>query len=140
MCKKSTIVFVVLGVLFTLSLGQASRAIAATEEAELSSPIVLLDQSNESPETGQVRTSDIEELTSAEPSTLVFAHDGIQIYRVRVDHGANTGLIDTAITQSGAQLLSRDQSYLFIAATSRQVDTIVTITNVDIVLVINESP
>src|SRR5215213_5316398 len=49
---------------------------------------------------------------------------GTQLYRVRVERGADAGLATAAIVRSGAQLVRRDGQLLIIAADSAQLDAV----------------
>jgi len=55
---------------------------------------------------------------------------GTQLYKVRVERGADAGLATAAIIQSGAQIIQRDGQMLVIAADSAQVDAVARVSDV----------
>jgi len=58
------------------------------------------------------------------------SRSGTQLYRVRVERGADAGLATAAIAASGAQVVRRDGQFLMIAADSAQVDAVAQVADV----------
>lgn len=56
--------------------------------------------------------------------------DGANLYRVRVERGANAGLTQAAIAQTGAQVLARSDNLLLVGADSAQVNAVANVVDV----------
>ena len=56
--------------------------------------------------------------------------DGVHVYRVRVEQGADAGLTTAALASSGAEILDRDNNILLVAADAAQVQAVANVLDV----------